>query len=75
MRATLPLKAANARADRAEERARENALRTQIDELNAEMVVMRAEADRALDRLYKQVDEVAPVSWTPDDLCWRSPRC
>ena len=44
MRAALPLKATNARA----ERARANALRVQIDELNAEMVVARAEADRAL---------------------------
>jgi hypothetical protein len=48
MRAALPLKAPNARAERAEERARTNALREQIDVLNAEMVVMRAEADRAL---------------------------
>ena len=31
-------------------------MRTQIDELNAEMAVMRAEADRALDRLNKQVE-------------------
>ena len=48
MRAALPLKAANARAERTEERARANALRVQIDELNAEMVVARAEADREL---------------------------
>ena len=48
MRAALPLKATNARAERAEERARAKALRVQIDELNAEMVVARAEADRAL---------------------------
>jgi predicted nucleic acid-binding Zn-ribbon protein len=48
MRAALPLKATNARTERAEERARANALRVQIDELNAEMVVARAGADRAL---------------------------
>jgi chromosome segregation ATPase len=49
--------------ERAEERARANALRAQIDELNAEMVVARAEADRALaeerlraDRLSEQVE-------------------
>jgi hypothetical protein len=48
MRAVLPLKATNSRAERAEERARANTLRAQIDELNAEMVGARAEADRAL---------------------------
>jgi chromosome segregation ATPase len=48
MRTALPLKATNARAERAEERARANALRAQIDELNAEMAMARAEADRAL---------------------------
>jgi hypothetical protein len=48
MRAALPLKATNARAERVEERARANALRAQIDELNAEMVAARAEADRVL---------------------------
>jgi hypothetical protein len=48
MRAALPLKATNARAERTAERARANVLRVQIDELNAEMVVARAEADRAL---------------------------
>jgi hypothetical protein len=41
MRAALPLKATNTRAERAEERAMVKALRAQIDELNAEMVVMR----------------------------------
>jgi hypothetical protein len=58
MRAALPLKAANAR----EERARTNALRAQIDEL----VVARAEADRALteerqraDRLNEQVEALS----------------
>ena len=66
MRAALPLKATNARAERAEERARAKALRVQIDELNAEMVVARAEADRALaeerqrvDRLNKQMEALA----------------
>ena len=66
MRAALPLKATNARAERAEERARANALRAQIDELNAEMVVARAEADRALaeerqraDRLNEQVEALS----------------
>jgi ribosome-binding ATPase YchF (GTP1/OBG family) len=66
MRAALPLKATNARAERAEERARTNALRAQIDELNAEMVVARAEADRALaeerqraDRLNEQVEALS----------------
>jgi chromosome segregation ATPase len=62
MRAALPLDATNARAERVEERARVNALRAQIDELNAEMVVARAAADRTLagerqraDRLSEQV--------------------
>ena len=66
MRAALPLKATNARAERAEDRARANALRAQIDELNAEMVVARAEADRALaeerqraDRLNEQVEALS----------------
>ena len=66
MRAALPLKATNARAERAEERARANALRAQIDELNAEMVVARAEADRALaeerqraDRLSERVEALS----------------
>jgi hypothetical protein len=66
MRAALPLKATNARAERAEERARANALRAQIDELNAELVVVRAEADRALaeerqrvDRLNEQVEALS----------------
>ena len=48
MRAALPLKATNARAERAGERARADALRTQLDELKAAMVVASAEADRAL---------------------------
>jgi hypothetical protein len=63
MRAALPLKATNTRAERAEERATVNALRAQIDQLTAEMVVVRAEADRALaeerqraDRLNEQVE-------------------
>jgi chemosensory pili system protein ChpA (sensor histidine kinase/response regulator) len=62
MRAALPLKATNARAERAEERVRANALRAQIDELNAEMV----EADRALaeerqraDRLSERVEAMS----------------
>ena len=66
MRAALPSKATNARAERAEERARANALRAQIGELNAEMVVARAEADRALaeerqraDRLNEQVEALS----------------
>ena len=66
MRAALPLKATNARAERAEERARANALRAQIDELNAEMAVASAEAERALaeerqraDRLNKQVEALS----------------
>ena len=66
MRAALPLKATNARAERAEERARANALRAQIDELNAELVVAHAEADRALaeerqraDRLNEQVEALS----------------
>src|SRR5271167_475492 len=48
MRAALPLKATNSRAERAEERARANTLRAQIDELNADMVVARTETNRAL---------------------------
>jgi hypothetical protein len=62
----LPLKATNARAERAEERARANALRAQVDELNAAMVVVRAEADRALaeerqraDRLSERVEALS----------------
>jgi len=58
MRAALPLKATNARA----ERARVDALRAQIDELNVALVVANAEAERALveerqraDRLNEQV--------------------
>jgi hypothetical protein len=48
MRAALPLKATNARAERAEERARVDALRAQIDELNAALMMANAQADRAL---------------------------
>ena len=66
MRAALPLKATNARAERAEERARANALRAQIDELNAALVVANAEAERALteerqraDRLNEQVEALS----------------
>jgi hypothetical protein len=51
------------RAARAEERATANALRAQIDELNAALVVANAEAERALaeerqraDRLNEQVE-------------------
>ena len=62
MCSALPLKATNARAERVEERARANALRAQIDEL----VVARAEADRALaeerqrvDRLNEQVETLS----------------
>ena len=58
MGSALPLKAPNARAERAVERARENALRAQIDELNAEMVVARAEADRALAEERQRVDRL-----------------
>jgi hypothetical protein len=63
MRAALPLKAPNARAERAEERAKANALRAQIDDLNAELVVMRAEelAEERLraDRLGEQVEALS----------------
>ena len=66
MRAALPLKATNARAERAEERAMVKALRAQIDELKAEMAVASAEAERALaeerqraDRLNKQVEALS----------------
>jgi ParB family chromosome partitioning protein len=66
MRAALSLKATNARAERAEERARVNALQAQIDELNAEMVATRAEADQALaeereraNRLNEQVEALS----------------
>jgi chromosome segregation ATPase len=51
MRAALPLKATNARAERAEERARVNALRAQIDELNAALVEERQRADRLSERV------------------------
>jgi len=56
MRSALPLKAT--RTERAEERARANALRAQIDELNAELVVVRAEADRALAEERQRVDRL-----------------
>ena len=63
MRAALPLKVTNARTDRAEERARTNTLRAQIDELNAALAMAHAAADRALteerqraDRLNEQVE-------------------
>ncbi len=66
MRAALPLKAMNARAERAEERARANMLRAQIDELNAALAAANAEAERALteerqraDRLNKQVEALS----------------
>ena len=66
MRTAQPLKAPNARAERADERARANALRAQVDELKAEMAVANAEADRALaeerqrvDRLNKQVEALS----------------
>ena len=67
MRASLPLKATtNTRADRAEERAMVKALRAQLDELKAAMVVASAEAERALvgerqraDRLNKQVEALS----------------
>ena len=65
MRAALPLKATNARVERAEERARTDALRAQIDELNAALVVANAEAERTLtqeqvraDRWSDRVDAV-----------------
>ena len=58
MRAALPLKATNARAERAEERARANALRAQIDELNAEMAVASAEAERALAEERQRADRL-----------------
>ena len=41
MRAALPLKGDEPRAERAEERGRANALQAQIDELNANMVAAR----------------------------------
>jgi hypothetical protein len=62
MRAALPLKATNARA----ERAAVKTLRAQIDELKDEMAVANAEAERALvgerqraDRLNKQVETLS----------------
>ena len=58
MRAALPLKATNARAERAKERARADALRAQIDELNAALVVATAEADRALAEARQQADRL-----------------
>jgi chromosome segregation ATPase len=58
MRAALPLKATNTRADRAEERAMVKALRAQIAELNAEMAVASAEAERALAEERQRVDRL-----------------
>jgi hypothetical protein len=46
------------RAERAEERARANALRTQIDELNAALVVANAEAGRALAAARQRADQL-----------------
>jgi hypothetical protein len=71
MRAALPLKATNVRMERAGERARADALRAQIDELNAALAVVGAEADRALaeerqraDRLSERVEALsAKVVW------------
>ena len=48
MRAALPLKATNAHAERAEERARAKTPRAQIDELNAALAGANTEADRTL---------------------------
>jgi chromosome segregation ATPase len=48
MRAALPSEVKSARAVRAEERARATALRAQIDELNAELVATRIEANLTL---------------------------
>jgi len=66
MRAALPSKATNARAERAEERAMVKALQAQIDELQDEMATASAEAERALarerqraDRLNKQVETLS----------------
>jgi chromosome segregation ATPase len=57
---------ARAETDRDEERARADDLRAQIDAFNAELVVMRAEADRALaeerlraERLNEQVEALS----------------
>jgi hypothetical protein len=58
MRAALPLKATNARAERAEERARANTLRAQIDELNAALAVANADADRALTEERQRADQL-----------------
>jgi chromosome segregation ATPase len=66
MRAALPSKATNARAERAEERAMVKALRARIDELQDEMATATAEGQRALarerqraDRLNKQVETLS----------------
>ena len=66
MRAAMPLKVTNVRAERAEERARANALRVQIDELKAALAVANVEANRALaeerqraDRLNEQVEALS----------------
>jgi hypothetical protein len=60
------LKATNARAERAEKRATANALRVQIDELNAALAVAKVEADWAsaeerqrADRLNEQVEALS----------------
>jgi hypothetical protein len=59
MRAALPLKATNARAERAEERARANTLRAQIDELNAEADRALTEERQRADRLNEQVEALS----------------
>ena len=58
MRAALPLKATSARAECAQERARADALRAQIDELNAALVVATAKADRALAEVRQRADQL-----------------
>jgi hypothetical protein len=66
MRAAVPWKATNTRAERAEERARVDVLRAQINELNAALMMANAQADRALaeerqraDRLKEQMEALS----------------
>jgi hypothetical protein len=81
MRAALPLRATNARAERAEERAMVKALRAQIDELNAEMTVASADTERALaeerlraDLLNKQMEALSASLLWPGTTSWRRSR-
>jgi uncharacterized coiled-coil protein SlyX len=74
MRAALPLKATNARADRAEERARVNVLRAQIDELNAALAEERQRADRLKEQVEALSAEVVRAEKQAEAVVGRAER-